>query len=383
MVTKAGELAPLDALAAELRRVMVRGAFGALRAREVPSLLHLRCVVVVAEGFAREPLAVLPEVLTRIVAGVPGSSGKELAILLGTATKHRGLDYQARLQDACYLRYPAASPEEGKYRDVDTYRRKDTYARLTFLARAVERHEAFFRLRETPNRLDLRVPADTARSLAWLDRFHYYYGIWSAVSGVQNEAAIALDQRDDPNITDDQRHTRRRGVAFHAAVLCLRIDRFIAERGGAWLASTVEREQRLGELAWRLPAKLPFTALDESWLIERVLDMPLTGEGSPMPLFHKFWARVDASPEAADIDDRVTGWIADCCGPEDGCALHTWIDDATEYMDLIDREWEQVTSWFVQRPVPNAPSHQEVVRMQREWRLPGRSEQYLPNSEDA
>jgi hypothetical protein len=378
------ETTALSVLAEELRAVSVRGAYGDLLPGRLPVLLGLRCVLVPADAFAREPVAVLPETLTTVVAGVGGVLGDELAVLLGTEPAWRGVEYSARLDAAYRVRYPQARPGEGGSKDTASYRRRDMYKRMDALAHAVERHEAFFRLRETPNRLDLRVPADTARALAWLDRFHYYYySIWSAVSGVQNELAVALDQKDDPGTTDDQRHTRARGLLFHAANMCLRIDRFVEERGGAWLASGLRNEQRLGELAWHLPADLPLTALDQSWLVERVLDMPGTVGGAQMPLFHRFWARVDAAREGPDLDDRVRSWVAMCAGPDDGCEAHEWLGQAQEYLDIVDREWEVLTSWFVERPVPTKLTHQAVVEIRRQRTLPGLSEQFLPGADEA
>jgi len=64
------------------------------RTERVPTLRSLHCVRAAAEASARDPLAVLPQVLGRVVKGLGGTSAEEAARLLGTHLAFRGAEYE-------------------------------------------------------------------------------------------------------------------------------------------------------------------------------------------------------------------------------------------------------------------------------------------------
>jgi hypothetical protein len=180
-----------------------RGAWAsALDPDELPCLLALACVAGPAQESGISTTAQLVVVLTHLLEPEKGRPDEEapkhpnpkraLALLLGTAETTRGYNSAARRERTRDYLYGT----DGM--DLDTFNRRHVQPLLGLLADELVEYDRKYRMRDTHERLAGKLPASPALAVLWLDRFQYYYRMWSDLSGITNDLAVYLRVRHDP-----------------------------------------------------------------------------------------------------------------------------------------------------------------------------------------
>jgi hypothetical protein len=209
------------------------------------------------------------------------------------------------------------------------------------------------RQRVTRNRMELGAPADPAVAIDWLDRFQYYYGIWSCLSGLRFDIdAIRIRRQDDPESAALEKYAESSlcywGLAFH------RLDRFVIERGGLWLLSDADLEQELAAVIYKINWHPPLSTYDVGWIAHN-----MTGEGEG-EIVH-FRRSLSQEETGRDILQRWTRWLATCnCGDvlDETCEPHQVVKLCYRYIEIIDAEWYKIASWYT-RP-PDKPFSEQI-----------------------
>src|SRR6266516_3131342 len=335
---KAEAAAITRGLARELRHVVSQGAWAsALDSAEIPSLLALPCVAGPAQESGVSAQAQLVIVLkhllepekTKDTTEPPGrhpETSRALALLLGTADTTRGIDSVTRRTRAKNYLHDDLMP-------LGTFNRRHVQPLLELLADELVEYDAMYRMRDTHDRLAEKLPASPALAVLWLDRFQYYYRIWSDLSGLETDLAVYLRVRHDPQTTPSQLETRRRTALWYLARFFLHLDQFIDQRGGLWLLSDEEQAQRVADAVSLLNFHPPCTEQGRSWLSFAALEQPV-------PAFHRFTRKLDEDEAGALIVARWRAWLEACqCdspAPSEDCELHIVLHRCARYMETID-----------------------------------------------
>jgi hypothetical protein len=296
-------------LARELRHVVNRGAWAsALEPAELPGLLALACVVGPARENGLTPQAQLVIVLKELLEPKKGSDYEEppnepnarraLSLLLGTAYTTKGFNSAIRRERTRDYLHP-----EGM--DIDTFNRRHVQPLLDPLADELVEYNAKYRLRDTYERLAAKQPASPALAVMRLDRFEYYYRMWSDLSGLENDLTVYLRARRDPATTAVQLERRRRTSLWFLARFYLHLDQFMDQRGGLWLLGDEEQAQLVADSSWYLQFHPPVTQEDASWLSFAALEEPL-------PAFHLFNRKLDEDDAGRLILTRWQTWLEAC-----------------------------------------------------------------------
>jgi hypothetical protein len=361
-----------DDLVRELRSLVNRGAWArALDPDELPCLLALACVAGPAQENGINAQAQLVIVLKHLLEskrGTPDDGSPEhpnanraLALLLGTAQTTKGFDSttrRERTRDYLYGR-------DGM--DIRTFNRRHVQPLLELLADELVEYETNYRMRNTYERLAGKLPASPVLAAMWLDRFQYYYRMWSDLSGLQNDLTVYLRVRHDPATTDSQLETRRRTSLWFLARFFLNLDQFVDQRGGLWLLGDEEQAQLVSDSVTFLRFHPPVTEDDASWLSFAALEQPV-------PAFHLFNGKLDQDDVGRRILDRWRAWLEACqCdvqGPGEECEVHIVLRHSQRYMDIIDAEWNRIVEWFTGPPGKSVITPEQVAEMNQRWRLP-------------
>jgi hypothetical protein len=147
-----------------------------------------------------------------------------LTLLLGLAST-KGLDAVTRRRRAKNYLYDEFMP-------LQTFNRRRTQPLLDLLTDELIAYDTDYRIRDTHERLAGKLPASPALVALWLDRFEYYYRIWTDLSGLGNELAVYLQARQDSATTDSELGRRRRTSLWFLARFFLHMDQFVDQRGG-------------------------------------------------------------------------------------------------------------------------------------------------------
>ncbi len=368
------------ALARELRHVVNRGAWAsALVPAELPYLLGLACVAGPAQENRITPQAQLIIVLKHVLEpkkegddAAPGerhpNANRALALLLGTADTTKGFDSAVRRERARDYLYPARDPDylyPGM--ELKTFNRRHVQPLLDLLADELVEYDTNYRLRDTYERLAGKLPASPALAVMWLDRFEYYYRMWSDLSGLANDLAVYQRTRNDPAATDAQLERRRRSSLWFLARFYLHLDQFVDQRGGLWLLGNEEQAQLVADSVWYLQFHPPVTESDASWLSFTALE-------EPVPALHLFNRKLDEDETGTLILMNWRSWLEACqCkdgAPDKDCELHIVMRHCGRYMEIIDAEWNRIVEWFTGPPGKSLITPEQVAEMNRRWRLP-------------
>jgi hypothetical protein len=363
-------------LARELRHVVNQGAWAsALDPAELPCLLALPCVAGPAQesGLSAEAqlVVVLKELLEpekgRDNTGSPNEpdAWRALSLLLGTAYTTRGFASAVRRERTRDYLYPDDYGHPGM--ELDTFNRRHVQPLLDLLADELVEYDALYRMRNTYKRLAAKLPASPALAVMWLDRFEYYYRIWSDLSGLENDLVVYLQARHDPQVTSDQLERRRRTSLWYLARFFLHLDQFMDQRGGLWLLGDEDQAQLVADSTFFLRFHPPVTEPDASWLSFAALERPV-------PAFHLFNRKLDEDDTGRLILARWRAWLDACkCdpqAPDQNCELHIVMRHSRQYQEIIDAEWNRIVEWFTGPPGKSLVTPEQVAEMNQRWRLP-------------
>jgi hypothetical protein len=358
-------------LARELRHVVNQGAWAiALNPAEISSLRALACVAGPAQESGVSAEAQLALVLKHLLEPEKGRYDKEppdqhpnasraLALLLGTADTTKGFDSATRRERA--RNYLHAGMELG------TFNRRHVQPLLELLADELIEYDALYRMRNTYERLAARLPASPALAVMWLDRFQYYYRIWSDLSGLENDLAVYQQSRYDPQVAEAQLERRRRTSLWFLARFFLHLDQFMDQRGGLWLLGDEDQAQLVADSTFFLRFHPPVTEQDASWLSFAALERPV-------PAFHLFNRKLGEDDGGRLILARWQAWLEACkCdpqAPDEDCELHIVMRHSHQYQEIIDVEWNRIVEWFTGPPGKSLITPEQVAEMNQRWRLP-------------
>jgi len=201
----------------------------------------------------------------------------------------------------------------------------------------------------------------------WLDRFQYYYRMWSDLSGLANDLAVYLRVRRDPTITESQLERRRRTSLWFLPRFYLHLDQFVDQRGGLWLLGDEEQAQLAADSTWYLQCHPPVTEEHASWLSFAALEQPV-------PAFHLFTRKLDEQDMGTLILANWRSWLEACrCdeqGPDEDCEVHIVLRHSGRYIEIIDAEWNRIVEWFTGPPGKSVITPEQVAEMNQRWRLP-------------
>jgi hypothetical protein len=271
-------------LAGELLQVENRGAWAsALDPKELPCLLSLACVAGPAQENGESPQVWLIRALKRVLEPIKTEEpGRALALLLGLADTTRGYDaITRRKRTMMFLNLPLPPDYQ-----IESFYRRRVPPMLGFLADELIEYNTAYRMRDTYERLAAKLPASPALAVVWLDRFEYYYRIWTDLSGLANDLTVYLRVRDDPQVTDAQLERRRRTALWFLARFFLHLDQFVDQRAGLWLLGDEEQAQLVADSVYLLGFHPPVTEEHVSWLSFAALE-------EPVPAFHLFSRKLD------------------------------------------------------------------------------------------
>jgi hypothetical protein len=363
--------APVDDLVRELRSVVNWGAWArALDPDELPCLLALACVASPAQENGITATAQLVIVLKHLLEpekarpddGLPEhpNAKRALALLLGTAQTTKGFDSATRRERTRDYLYPDGM-------DIRTFNRRHVQPLLELLADELVEYDTRYRMRDTYERMAGKLPASPALAVMWLDRFQYYYRMWSDLSGLANDLAVYLRVRHDPATTDSQLDTRRRTSLWFLARFYLHLDQFVDQRGGQWLLGDEEQAQLVSDSVYFLGFHPPVTEYDASWLSFAALEQPV-------PAFHLFNDKLDEDDTGRLVLTRWRAWLEACqCDgqqPGEECEVHIVLRHCRGYMEIIDAEWNRIVEWFAGPPGKSIITPEQVAEMNKRWRLP-------------
>jgi len=369
-----------SALARELRHVVNRGAWAsALNPAQIPHLLTLACVVGPARESGLTPEAQLVKVLKHLLEPEKGRDNTEssneptasraLALLLGLASTTKGFDSAARRERTRDYLHPGNHPHPGM--ELDTFNRRHVQPLLDPLADELVEYETNYRIRNTYDRMAAKLPASPALAVLWLDRFQYYYRMWSDLSGLVNDLTVYLKVRDDAQITDAQLERRRRSSLWFLARFFLHLDQFVDQRGGLWLLGDEEQAQLVADSVYFVGFHPPVTEEHASWLSFAALEQPV-------PAFRLFTRKLDEHDMGKLILGNWRAWLEACrCdtqAPDEDCELHIVLQHCGRYIGIIDAEWNRIVEWFTGPPGKSVITPEQVAEMNQRWRLPAPDE---------
>jgi hypothetical protein len=359
-------------LARELRHVVNQGAWAsALDPDELPCLLSLACVAGPAQENGLSPRAQLVMVLKHLLVPEKGRDAKgpfadqpqadyALGLLLGLAPSSKGVDSATRRKRAKDYLYDDIMPP-------GTFNRRHVQPLLEWLADELIEYDARYRLRDTYERMAAKLPASPALAVVWLDRFEYYYRMWTDLSGLANDLTVYLDAFDDPQTTDAQLERRRRSSLWFLARFFLHLDQFVDQRAGLWLLGDEEQAQLVADSVYLLGFHPPVTEEHASWLSFAALD-------KPVPAFHLFTRKLDEDETGMLILINWRIWLGACdCGdqaPKEDCEVHIVLRHCRRYIEIIDTEWNRIVEWFTGPPGKSLITPEQVAEMNKRWRLP-------------
>jgi hypothetical protein len=341
--------------------VVNRGAWAsALDPAELPCLLALSCVAGPAQENGLRPHAQLVIVLKHVLEPTQREgSGRALALLLGTADTTRGFDSTTRRKRAKSHLHDDVMP-------LGTFNRRHVQPLLELLADELIEYDALYRMRSTHERLAAKLPASPALAVMWLDRFQYYYQMWTDLSGLENDLTVYLSVRHDP-LTNAQLERRLRTSLWFLARFFLHLDQFVDQRGGLWLLGDEQQAQFVADSIYLVGFHPPVTEQDASWLSFAAL-------GRPVPAFHLFNRRLDEDDTGKLILTRWRAWLEACqCDPQapaEDCQPHIVMQHSRRYREIIDAEWNRIVEWFTGPKGESVITLEQVAEMNRRWRLP-------------
>jgi hypothetical protein len=351
-------------LADELLQLVNKGAWpSALDPDELPCLLSLACVAGPAQENGESPQVQLIRVLKHVLEPIKREEpGRALELLLGLADTTRGYDLKTRRERT--MKFLGGFPADYQ---AQSFQRRRVPPMLGFLADELVEYDRQYRMRDTYGRMAAKLPASPALAVVWLDRFEYYYRMWSDLSGLANDLTVYLDVRDGPQTTAAQLERRRRSSLWFLARFFLHLDQFVDQRAGLWLLGDEEQAQLVADSVYFLSFHPPVTEEHASWLSFAALE-------EPVPAFHLFNRKLDEDKTGKLTLTNWRAWLEACrCdhqAPDKDCELHIVLRHCRRYMEIIDAEWNRIVEWFTGPPGKSLITPEQVAEMNQRWRLP-------------
>ena len=141
-----------------------------------------------------------------------------------------------------------------------------------------------------------------------------------------------------------------RHALFRYARYLLELKRFVALKGGMWLFSDTDVEDKVSETVYRVGWNNPLNAEEDSWLRRQLADsrheeqdhfvriVLATSEGQKI---HDIWQRFVGGCECTELE--IGG---------EACQVHATIRATKEYCALIDADWVKIADWYRPGTVP-------------------------------
>lgn len=185
------------------------------------------------------------------------------------------------------------------------------------------------------------------RALVWLDRFEYYFRVWSPASGIGSDLQAYLVRRhqdpDDPGLP-----AYLDSLSYFVGYYSFEIQRFVVDRGGLWILSTPDNSERVSQLVYDIAWHLPLGQTQITELTQ------IYASGGVVPTVDFVAYELDRSGDRAEIQERWRGFLAECAcdlqQPSDHCQPHHVISLVQEYMDLVNTEYYLVAPWYQAGP---------------------------------
>ena len=228
---------------------------------------------------------------------------------------------------------------------AETFRRRHEATYLGILASSLREREKTFRLRETRNRMEVSAPADAGVAVDWLDRFQYYYRVWSYAIGLANDID-AVTKRQEKDSSDPALPKYAESSLWMYSRLIVHIDLFLDERGGLWLFSDADVEQEASDALWHISWHSPFAMQDDAHLVQAAV-------GSKSISFVNFLRFVREDEPGQLLLDRWSKWFFNCTcwiNPSAECEVHRVRSYCHTFVDIVDTEWNKIAEWYQNPP---------------------------------
>lgn len=213
--------------------------------------------------------------------------------------------------------------------------------------------------------MEQRHPADTRLAVAWVERFEYYFRIWTPVYALKAdlEAALAtynMEPADhlpwDPDSVRafdpvEQAQSYGRSALFWYVSYLLAVKRFIDERGGMWLFSDPQVEDFVTDAVFRIGWHNPINEENDSWLRRKLAD-------SRHQEAEHFYRTLEASSVGEDILGVWQKFVrdghdAEARGDTSASQVHSTVVACEDYRSAIDNDWLKIADWYA--PGSKAP----------------------------
>jgi len=310
-------------------------------ADRLPRLSSLDCVAKAALDrgadhyqVARALVAALAAVVRRLGGGPLGLA---VGYLLGLDPESRGLSAERRRELAISELF-----DEGM--SAVSFQRRHQDHVLVAVADELCAYEDEYRVRQARIGLEIADVQSERLAIDWLRRFEYYYGMWSALSGLRNDLQTAMERRVRDGQDPAETPYARSSLWYYAQFL-VRLERFVQERGGLWLLSSIDAEAEVAQAVYWVRWHTSMADIDDSWLRRHLL---AAEELEP------FAEHLQDDERGRDIRARWAGFLRDChCAlsdPAADCQLHLVMEWCDRYTNTIDAEWARIAPWYQSGP---------------------------------
>lgn len=338
-----------EAVVADLSRLRSAGV-GKLRTTSTPALRSVAVLLDLCDPDDREP-APVATLLRQAVGELGGGTDQEIAeYVLGLAPGTGLWPVGRRLEHAAHLADI----------NVETFRKGRLKDTLGYLAELVleQCHHVHLR-RARAEMTEQRHPADSRLAVQWVERFEAYYRIWTPVYALAAdlEAALAVYTHEPADHLPWDPHSRQpydpemqaRGYARSAlywyTCFLLEVKRFMATRGGLWLASSIETEEAISDAVYRIGWHNDINDEDDSWLRRHLAD-------SKREEADHFTDLILSFPRGVRLYDQWQRFVHEGVDVPEGKreASQVWlaIHACQDYMRIIDEDWGRIADWYRQ-----------------------------------
>jgi hypothetical protein len=351
-------------LVAELIRLRDEG-LPRLRQLELPALTAAaRTVTLDAESSDH---VVVEALVRRGVSRFGGGRYGDAAVALF------GLDAGTRGENSRIRREIAA---EAFGRTYETFRKKQEPLLIAQLATQIQVLCSEQHSRDRRAALErAESPEASTMPAVWLERFAFYYRIWSAVSGLANDLnayyatrseeerpwdrRFGTEDSDDPGYSQEEQAEGYATFAlYHYAHFAWLLRQFVILYGGQWLLSDAAAEQAVASAVHDIWRHSPCNERDDSFLRTLIAD-------TPEQEMHGFIQQLRSTELGRTTEREWIEWV-DGCGCESGaaadarrghapterqaespvCGVHRQIEACTAYVRLIDADWMRLADWY-------------------------------------
>jgi hypothetical protein len=337
-----------------------------LRGLSLPGLRQAALAAGLADSGAEasEPF-VLTDLVRRAVSTIAGSITGRCSIVL------LGLDPDTFDLAPNLLREEAAEIYGVSW---ERFRREPQKAVLTAVAERVLEQCQAYRARVARLALEQRHPADTRLAVQWLERFEFYFGIWTSVYALGADLTACRETLietkrpwDAPGVGAELAYTQENQAAgygafalFHFACVLVAEQAFLARYGGLWLLSSPQAEVETRDALHAVTLTSPMNERDRSFL--RTAHHQAGGE------MHEFLEQLTIDRIGTVTLEEWNEWLLGCqcqwspplhnpaieyfpsarfhIGIDADCPVHEVVELAGRFCATIEQEWIKVADWY-------------------------------------